>query len=82
MLSTDLPPADSTSSPDDIDKCKEDAQANILFPDQRDHKEIVLSSLSESATGQERKEVYNFGFDRVGFLHSFVMSFIDLPAGI
>ncbi|KAF9464929.1 P-loop containing nucleoside triphosphate hydrolase protein [Collybia nuda] len=42
-----------------------DAEANMAFPDQRDHKEIVLSSSSESATGQERKEVYNFGFDRV-----------------
>jgi kinesin family protein C1 len=43
-------------------------QANMVFPDKRDYKEIVLSSSSESATGQERKEVYNFGFDRVQFL--------------
>jgi kinesin family protein C1 len=35
------------------------------FPDKHDKKEIVVSSLSESATGQERKEVYNFAFDRV-----------------
>ncbi|KAF8159949.1 P-loop containing nucleoside triphosphate hydrolase protein [Crassisporium funariophilum] len=40
-------------------------QANMLFPDTRDHKEIVISSSSSSATGQERKEVHNFGFDRV-----------------
>ncbi|RDB15928.1 Kinesin-like protein klpA [Hypsizygus marmoreus] len=40
-------------------------EANMVFPDQRDNKEIVLSSTSESATGQERREVYNFGFDRV-----------------
>lgn len=39
--------------------------ANIDFPDTRDHKEIVLSSKSESATGQERKETWNFSFDRV-----------------
>ncbi|KII87111.1 hypothetical protein PLICRDRAFT_42749 [Plicaturopsis crispa FD-325 SS-3] len=39
--------------------------AQITFPDQRDHREIVLSSSSESAMGQERREVYNFGFDRV-----------------
>lgn len=40
-------------------------QADMVFPDRRDHKEIVLSASSESAMGQERKEVYNFGFDRV-----------------
>ncbi|TFK51907.1 kinesin-domain-containing protein [Heliocybe sulcata] len=39
--------------------------ANMVFPDRRDHKEIVLSSSSESATGQERKELWNFNFDRV-----------------
>ncbi|KAG5640607.1 hypothetical protein DXG03_007947 [Asterophora parasitica] len=42
-----------------------DVEANMLFPDKREHKEIVLESSSESATGQERKEVYNFGFDKV-----------------
>ncbi|KAF8074523.1 kinesin-domain-containing protein [Lyophyllum atratum] len=40
-------------------------EADMTFPDKRDHKEIVLASSSESATGQERKEVYNFGFDKV-----------------
>ena len=39
--------------------------ASLSFPDQRDHKEIVVSSSCESAAGQERKGVYNFGFDRV-----------------
>ena len=53
---------------EDSEKIQEEAQANIVYPDQRDHKEIVLSSSSESATGHERKEVYNFGFDRVSFL--------------
>ncbi|KAG5651079.1 hypothetical protein H0H81_009967 [Sphagnurus paluster] len=42
-----------------------DEEANMAFPDKREHKEIVLSSSSESAMGQERKEVYNFGFDKV-----------------
>ncbi|EPQ56718.1 kinesin-domain-containing protein [Gloeophyllum trabeum ATCC 11539] len=42
-----------------------EATASIAYPDRRDHKEIVLSSSSESATGQERKEVWNFSFDRV-----------------
>ncbi|KAG6830234.1 hypothetical protein H0H87_008791 [Tephrocybe sp. NHM501043] len=42
-----------------------DEEANMVFPDKSEHKEIVLESSSESAMGQERKEVYNFGFDRV-----------------
>jgi hypothetical protein len=36
----------------------------MSFPDLRDHKEIVISSSSSSATGQERKEVYNLGLVR------------------
>ncbi|KAJ8584725.1 kinesin-domain-containing protein [Rhizopogon salebrosus TDB-379] len=40
-------------------------EADISFPDKRDHKEIVISSSSSSAMGSERKEVYSFGFDRV-----------------
>lgn len=50
------------------EKAKEELQANLSFPDTRDHKEIVVASSSSSATGQERKEVYNFGFDRVRLL--------------
>jgi kinesin family member C1 len=68
VLPSDLaaPPSLSSSSgsdsgSDDLEKI----QANMSFPDPRDHKEIVISSSSSSATGQERKEVYNFGFDRV-----------------
>ena len=49
----------------DFEKAKEELQANLSYPDQRDHKEIVVSSSSSSATGQERKEQYNFTFDRV-----------------
>jgi len=41
----------------------------MVYPDQRDHKEILVASSTSSATGQERKEVYNFGFDRVSFCH-------------
>jgi kinesin family member C1 len=57
--------------PSDLDSSPEEhaLEANLSFPDQRDHKEIVVLSSSESATGQERKEVYNFGFDRVSVLH-------------
>ena len=40
-------------------------EAKMVFPDQRDHKEIMLESSSESAMGQERREVYNFPFDHV-----------------
>ncbi|KAF8962008.1 P-loop containing nucleoside triphosphate hydrolase protein [Flammula alnicola] len=49
----------------DFKKAGEELQANMIYPDTRDHKEIVVASSSSSATGQERKEVYNFEFDRV-----------------
>jgi kinesin family protein C1 len=40
--------------------------ARMRFPDaRREKREIVLESLGENAMGQERKETYNFGFDRV-----------------
>jgi len=57
----------------DFEKATEELQANMTYPDQRDHKEILLTSLTSSATGQERKEVYNFSFDRVKFSHSFTI---------
>ncbi|KAJ3815998.1 P-loop containing nucleoside triphosphate hydrolase protein [Lentinula aff. lateritia] len=40
-------------------------KADISFPDRRDHREINIWSSSESATGQERKESYQFMFDKV-----------------
>ncbi|KAL0579485.1 kinesin-like nuclear fusion protein [Marasmius crinis-equi] len=49
------------ASAEDLEAMK----AEMSFPDRRDHKEIVLRSSSESATGQERVENYNFSFDRV-----------------
>ncbi|KAI9464802.1 kinesin-domain-containing protein [Russula earlei] len=58
LLSSDVPGADD-------EKARMAALANMAFPDSRDHREIVLSSTSESATGQERKEAWNFSFDRV-----------------
>ncbi|KAI6108824.1 kinesin-domain-containing protein [Pisolithus croceorrhizus] len=36
----------------------------LLSPDKEDHREIVVSSTSLNAMGQERKETYNFTFDR------------------
>ena len=55
----------------------EKIQTNMSYPDARDHKEIVISSSSSSATGQERKEIYNFGFDRVArFLAMFDIKLI------
>ena len=42
-----------------------DVTAAIEYPDRLDRKEIVLNSVSESATGQERKETWQFSFDRV-----------------
>ncbi|EIW78847.1 kinesin-domain-containing protein [Coniophora puteana RWD-64-598 SS2] len=41
------------------------AAADMHFPDQQDRREIMLRSTAESAMGNERKEVYNFAFDRV-----------------
>lgn len=49
----------------DDEKARAAALANMSFPDTRDHREIVLNSTSESATGLERKEAWNFTFDRV-----------------
>lgn len=66
--STSTPPA----GPEEVQRLRDELQANMLFPDQRDHKEIVLNSSSESATGQERKETHSFGFDRVCPLHSYI----------
>jgi kinesin family protein C1 len=56
-------PSDVSRTNDE--KARTAAMANVLFPDSRDHREIVLSSTSESATGQERKDTWNFSFDRV-----------------
>jgi kinesin family protein C1 len=56
--------------PSDTDEAEKEIEADMKFPDRKDHREIVLMSTSESATGQERREVYNFGFDRVSLLLS------------
>jgi kinesin family protein C1 len=66
-------PCGSPSSPSG-GVAAEDLQANMAFPDRRDHKEIVLASSSESATGQQRNEVYNFGFDRVSMSSLYIYS--------
>ncbi|KAH9967454.1 kinesin-domain-containing protein [Russula dissimulans] len=58
LLSSDVPNADD-------EKARIAALGSMSFPDSRDHREIVLSSTSESATGQERKEAWSFSFDRV-----------------
>jgi len=65
VLPSDLPEPSGSDTSEDLDKLQEELQANMTFPDRRDHKEIVLRSSSESATGQERIENYNFSFDRV-----------------
>ena len=45
--------------------------ASIAFPDGKEHRQITLNSSTESATGLERKEQWDFSFDRVGqtFVH-------------
>ncbi|KAG8937359.1 kinesin-like nuclear fusion protein [Tulasnella sp. 419] len=42
-----------------------DGLANINFPDLSEHKEIVLSSSTETATGASRDNIMPFTFDRV-----------------
>ncbi|KAG9312796.1 kinesin-domain-containing protein [Chiua virens] len=54
----------SNSSPSSEDFAKA-LVANLAFPDRQERKEIVLTSSSSSAMGQERKDVYSFSFDRV-----------------
>ncbi|KAH8103889.1 kinesin-domain-containing protein [Cristinia sonorae] len=52
-----------SNTPEPIDE--EKAKADLVYPDKLDHREIVVSSSSESATGQERKDQWAFSFDRV-----------------
>lgn len=59
------PSSRSSEGSVDFEREKEELQANLSYPDAQDHKEIVVASSSSSATGQERKELYNFNFDRV-----------------
>ena len=73
---------DGTPDPEDEDRRREDAKAQIAFPDKMDHKEIVLSSSSESATGQERKDEWMFSFDRVGAPLVYVSPAAHPSAGI
>jgi len=65
-----LLPSDVSGTNDE--KARMAALANMSYPDSRDHQEIVLSSTSESATGQERKDTWNFSFDRV-ILHIYLV---------
>jgi len=51
----------------DSEKATEELRASMTYPDQLDHKVILLTSLASSATGRARKEVHNFSFDRVKF---------------
>lgn len=74
---SDTPEPPST---EELALIRQELKADMAFPDRRDHKEISLWSLSESATGQERRESYNFSFDKVSFfsllfdtLHSFAL---------
>lgn len=64
-LSSSSSSSESGGGSVDLEKAKEELQASFNFPDTRDHKEILVHSSSSSATGQERKEVYNFSYDRV-----------------
>ena len=59
-------PSELAAEPGEAPKDASEVTARIEYPDRLDHKEIVLNSTSESATGQERKETWQFTFDRVG----------------
>ncbi|PIL25221.1 hypothetical protein GSI_13110 [Ganoderma sinense ZZ0214-1] len=63
---------DGTASPDPEQEAKmrEEAMAQLAYPDRLDRKEIVVCSSSESATGQERKGEWQFTFDKVFEPHS------------
>jgi kinesin family protein C1 len=70
VLSSDLPSSAriETLDEEERERTKEEMKARMAFPDSdsgEGKKDIVLHSSSESAMGNERKEVYNFGFDRV-----------------
>jgi len=67
VLSSDL--SNNTGIPNG--KTAEELQANLYFPDGREHKEIVVHSSTSSATGAERKEEYHFSFDRVRIVIAF-----------
>ena len=58
-------PSELTAEPGESPKDSSEVTARIEYPDRLDHKEIVLNSTSESATGQERKETWQFTFDKV-----------------
>jgi kinesin family protein C1 len=58
-------PFELAADPGEAPKGPSEVTARIEYPDRLDHKEIVLNSTSESATGQERRETWQFSFDRV-----------------
>ena len=58
-------PSELTGESGELPRDPSNVTARIDYPDRLDHKEIVLNSTSESATGQERKETWQFTFDRV-----------------
>ena len=58
-------PSELAVEPWEAPKDASEVTARIEYPDRLDHKEIVLNSTSESATGQERRETWQFTFDRV-----------------
>jgi kinesin family protein C1 len=69
-------PSELTPAQGEAVKDASEVTARIEYPDRLDHKEIVLNSTSESATGQERKETWQFTFDRVCV--SFILALISL----
>jgi kinesin family member C1 len=60
----------------------DDEVAAITYPDPLDNKEIVVASSSESAMGNERKETWNFSFDKVGDAFMVLLPLLMHPIGI
>ena len=58
-------PFELMAEPGETPKDPAEVTSRIEYPDRLDHKEIVLNSTSESVTGQERRETWQFTFDRV-----------------
>jgi kinesin family protein C1 len=68
LLSSEIAASASITDGDvnmDAARREEEIKAQMDFPDKLEQREIVLQGSSESAMGQQRKETWNFAFDRV-----------------
>lgn len=66
VLPSDFGDTSRLKTPEDMASVRKRLMAPLEFPDLQDHRDIVLSSATGTAMGQERKETHRFSFDRVG----------------